>query len=866
MIFFTRSQLSLSKRFLFFVITASALAFWGFSKSFDLRRFADTEIQNYSADFPGFSSIIQTVDSGNMSLNAGLQWSHFPEIFAAAFKTFIKPQKGLAEALEIHIKFKNLNKLLDDRKSAINLGILVNPKEVACKVVFNGDVYKCSVRLKGDLHDHWNVKTRMSLKIKLKDGFINGVNEFALQKPRARQFPYDNAFQALASSVGLLSSDGQDFYDVTVNNKNWGVMLFEETFSNKYLERRNVKVSSIYRISDQDKWAYARVAQDTSYPDYYLSHPSVTLSLKGNDTKLLSNKLIRSEYSLILNKLMSQSSDVFSSDKMLRSFLLALVWGETHSLYESNSWYYWNNYTQKLEPMLSDQGAWQKLDKNLVKKLILQMPFSYRVALCDMQHSSEKHLNHLSAIKKKLPVVISSINHTKASYFPYDKPFDYAPLTENLVLLESLSGYLVNTLNSFCSKPDDKTINVVPNKNQLSTIDSFVKIFQEYDGRIKIFNLTNLPIKITEISDQNEILDVNVLIPPSNESGLEFVELNTNFIGVKDNEISVISSYEHQSTKAFNNFTLTSSINTSKDCSMIGRLIESTCQIEKSQDIHESIVIKEKVKIKPGVTLSLMQGADILFMGGIEAIGEHTRPISILGDHSGGVLITTKGNQKSRIEHVVFRNLGRLQTDTHDFTGAVNLFGGNVELKNLSLSNNLAEDQINFVSTKIKADGIFIDGSKSDALDCDFCTGIIQNLNVLNAEGDGFDVSGSNLELTQFVASNVSDKAISIGEKSTIDIAYAKIEKTSTGIAVKDSSTAVARNIYMDQISHDAFMTYIKKPFYKGETLLKIEGFTFGQINNTCVRSQNTSLTVAGVQCNEQTVNVEAYYEGRMKK
>ena len=97
-----------------------------------------------------------------------------------------------------------MEKIYDDQRKANLYGVNSNPSEVPCKISYKGKILDGKVRLKGDLGDHWLTVRRMSLKIKLKNGYIEGMREFAIQKPRARQFPYDHIFQKFVNNLSIL--------------------------------------------------------------------------------------------------------------------------------------------------------------------------------------------------------------------------------------------------------------------------------------------------------------------------------------------------------------------------------------------------------------------------------------------------------------------------------------------------------------------------------------------------------------------------------------------------------------------------------------------------------------------------------------
>ena len=74
-----------------------------------------------------------------------------------------------------------MEKIYSDQKKANLHGINFNPSEVPCKISYKGKILDCKVKLKGDLGDHWLSARRMSLKIKLNNGYIKGMSEFSIQ-------------------------------------------------------------------------------------------------------------------------------------------------------------------------------------------------------------------------------------------------------------------------------------------------------------------------------------------------------------------------------------------------------------------------------------------------------------------------------------------------------------------------------------------------------------------------------------------------------------------------------------------------------------------------------------------------------------
>ena len=119
-------------------------------------------------------------------------------------------------------------------------------------------------------------------------------------------------------------------------------------------------------------------------------------------------------------------------------------------------------------------------------------------------------------------------------------------------------------------------------------------------------------------------------------------------------------------------------------------------------------------------------------------------------------------------------------------------------------------------------------------------------------------------------AKYIKDKAFSVGEKSYAEIDSAEYDTIATGIAVKDSSIVKASNISLKNVEYDSFMTYVKKPFYIGETRLEVMKYTTENTNNDsaniCVREKGTNLIINNENCDISEIDVDTLYQGRMKK
>jgi hypothetical protein len=216
-------------------------------------------------------------------------------------------------------------------------------------------------------------------------------------------------------------------------------------------------------------------------------------------------------------------------------------------------------------------------------------------------------------------------------------------------------------------------------------------------------------------------------------------------------------------------------------------------------------------------------------------------------------------DSKSILQNVIFNNMTGLRDGLLELTGAINMYKGTVHLNNVAINNSSSEDALNIVKASISIKGLDINNTSSDAFDCDFCKGKINSSYFDSIGGDALDFSGSNVAIDNIKVSNVSDKGLSIGEASDIEIKDSSFSNIFIGIASKDASSAIVSNVSINNYELYAGMTYSKKNYYD---LLSSLNFYRCNIKGSepFLRQFNTELTIDGLEIDESKVNVEKLY------
>ena len=96
-------------------------------------------------------------------------------------------------------------------------------------------------------------------------------------------------------------------------------------------------------------------------------------------------------------------------------------------------------------------------------------------------------------------------------------------------------------------------------------------------------------------------------------------------------------------------------------------------------------------------------------------------------------------------------------------------------------------------------------------------------------------MSGSKIELTKSIFKNISDKSISVGEKSEIIIKNVEISESGFGIVSKDGSLVKGKNISILNSNKADISAFQKKSFYSG-----------AKINLVKVKSENKIIIQDG--------------------
>ncbi len=255
------------------------------------------------------------------------------------------------------------------------------------------------------------------------------------------------------------------------------------------------------------------------------------------------------------------------------------------------------------------------------------------------------------------------------------------------------------------------------------------------------------------------------------------------------------------------------------------------------------------VVFEPGLRLTMGDGAALVVRGNFSSVGTESAPIHIAGERAdspwGGIFVqgTRTSPSTVRVEHTTVEGGTGGTTERTRFVSPFSVHDGVVTIRfSRFLRNGPVDDGVNLKNARVHLEGNSFVGSRSDALDCDFCTGTIAGNHVVASGGDGLDFSGSDVVVSGNVIEGCADKSLSIGEQTNATVTDHVATNCHTGIAVKDSSVAEIRNADLRRLQVGVSL-YVKKPTF-GPSTAVLENVRMAEVATKYLRDSACNLTV----------------------
>lgn len=805
--------------------------------------------------------------------------------------------------IKIDIKFKELQKLYRNRKQALERGVLLKEEKsfVKAKIRFNNENIKVKLRLKGDWTDHL-LGNKWSFRIHVKGKkHILGMRRFSLQHPKTRGYQGEIIFNRLAKHYGLLAPR-YIFVNVHINGDVVGVMQIEEHFSKELLEFNMKKEGVIIKFDESLVWE----AKDGShrgfgglFDNYKLANIAAFRSARIKKSDNLSRQYRAAVGTLkgfINGKL--TASEVFDGDKMATFLVLSQYLGTLHGLRWHNLRFYFNPYTFKFEPIVFDvefqarKGLYFKVTNEPIFKSILTDPgfrksFIKAANIIDRDILNSKIPNLISRVEKE------TLNSLYGEYFLLGtlQPKEFK--SRHILFRKKINEILLDTGKKITKNNDTPVFKA----DKYSLLPTFVKASIIIDGNkryLEIRNILDKPILITKIFTKTNNTN-HLKLSPIKVGSAKTITINFDDIINKehyinmiknDSEISVIINIPseninrvvpiHESYPMYNKLgvpkmTLSSLLKNHKNIELNDNGNILTMK-KGNWVVNSDIIIPSgyEFHINKGTTLNFTKDAIFTSYSPLNFSGTKKHPVIFkgLGTDAWQGLAIMAARGKSFWKHVKIENTSGIKfVDWHLNAGAT-FYKSDIKMQDCTFTKSSAEDALNIVRSKVLIENIRISETYSDGLDGDYINGeinssIFEKIGSLGG-GDAIDLSGSNIIINRGVFHSISDKAVSIGERSVVSLSSLDIKNSSIAVVSKDGSQVKVTNSKINNVTNYGFMAYMKKPEYGG-SYLEASNIKISDTAHSALAQNQSKLILESDTVKTVDIDMEVLYSTIMK-
>ena len=798
--------------------------------------------------------------------------------------------------LVIDINFNNLSKLYAKRSEALDLGYLVQAEDdfVPAAIRLQDRTVNVKLRLKGDMVDHIRT-SKWSFRIHTKgDDHVFGLRRFSLQHPETRGFQAEVLFLETLRRMDVLAPR-YFFVNVIVNGNDVGLMALEEHFSTEMLESNGRRDGVILRFDESLMWA-DRVARGRDAVRYTGPFDSIyTAPIEAfRSSAIEKSSRLKRQFKTASGLLRAfvegeiPATQVFDMDKLGRFLATAELWGIWHALGWNNQRFYFNPLTSRLEPIGYDghlEGAIGSGSINSPGSLahrMLQDPsvysaFEHYVQQLKAQVESGELIQYLEQLqtdalqelRSEFPL-LEEINladlRRRAGELPYSQEVTRPP--------GPFAEYVIANTIDENEKHYLELSNPLPHDVEVVNIewvdpDNGATDFQALEPLTYPFGLPRRPdgekrtATLIEFRPPKDS-DILLLQVSSRLSGFSDVKTSPARPGVFSLKMNPRPVGDLDSLVTENPF-----ISTSAD--------RGAVEIAKGiWTVSGSLVIPKGVELRiaAGTTLLFDREASLVAYGPTTFTGTADEPIvldatSSQQDAVWQGLVVHQAGTRSVWKNVMVSNTSGVRSSAWEMTGGVTFYRSDVSMTNCRFTGNLAEDALNIIHSDFELKDVRFEDTVSDALDSDFSSGSISGGSFFmigaGPGADGADFSGSRVNIQGARFSRVTDKAISVGENSTVTAADIEIENSGAGAVSKDGSTLYMRNAVIRGATIAALMSYMKKPEYGGASLIAEQLIVSGSAKQSWVQHGNI-LEIDGERLQTDDMDVDALYRSSMQR
>lgn len=261
-----------------------------------------------------------------------------------------------------------------------------------------------------------------------------------------------------------------------------------------------------------------------------------------------------------------------------------------------------------------------------------------------------------------------------------------------------------------------------------------------------------------------------------------------------------------------------------------GSLTDNEFAFHRGRHVIDKIIefpLGLSVRIDEGTQFLMRKEGSLIINGSLEARGTAGNPIRFLPDSNtanfGVFAILGSPKTSVNIEHLELVRPSELTSNGRVLSGGLTIYRHNqIGLSNIKIFEPKGEDGLNIkYADSCSVTHLNIRNPFSDGLDIDKCPTNLKHLKI-EAEkdfafgNDGLDFSLANFNVKDAIISGFSDKGISVGEASKVVLDRISLKRNNIGIAVKDSSCLLGKNLSFENNAQQVSVYNKKQHFASG--------------------------------------------------
>ncbi len=754
--------------------------------------------------------------------------------------------------LRIDMGYQHYNRIREKRDEAVRRGLLFASELdlVPARIAYNDDDnVRVRMRLKGDLTDHFeSEREKWSYRIETRDeGQLMGMRRFSIQHPVTRNYLAEWGWLENLRLEGVLAPRYK-FVNVIFNGTSLGKYAVEEHFSKELLEAQGRREGVLVNMEETHYWLRRdKIGEEPRRYDLLQGggFRNTLIETRRANVVRLDSALVRQRNAAIgllrgFQEGTLPASAVFDAKLLGRYLALTDLWEARHALIWNNMNFYYNPVSARLEPIGFDGDAQKYIDvtnQSLLRPLTAQAledPEVARHYARELERVSRPE--YIQKIEARLNPEYEALRRALWSEFPAVREqhiWDALRQKQQLVrrLFEPSRMVLAMVVDSAQTPGDSVNIEV---RNILALPVEVVGLRisgTTVDARDAYVGGAgaggNSGANGITLAGRSRVLDEPFEYAVFRVRAPRIVVDQDPFIGVEVlTRIAGADSVQATPAQPYapiHSGDLLPAMPTVNEAltrhPFLDRAADGKALVVRrgTWDVKGDLVVPAGMTLRagPGTTLRFAKEAVLYSRSPLLFEGTAAAPVRLEPqDSSWPGVVVLEADAPSMWTHVDVLKTRGVARGGWIMTGGITFYQSPIHILRSRIDGTAAEDAINVIRTDFSFRDSEFGATTSDAFDGDFAQGLIENCRFADIVGDAIDVSGSRVTIRNIAASNIGDKAISVGEDSRVEAYSTRLTDVSIGVAAKDLSTVRLVGLTLERVKLAGMAAYVQKSEY----------------------------------------------------